>query len=288
MATVQFTDEFELYTYGESLCSQQATIGIVEKGVPFKSHLLTIAECGTEAGNLTPEYLQVNPKAQVPTLVHNGTPVYESYDILKYIDEQNPESGTRLYPPELREKIDLWIDDLALHDGKTIGENFGWSTGAISTGLVRACLMSQPEDVLSDNLSRHPVPERKGLYLALRENELPAPVIEFSLASIATSLNNVEKTLAENGPYLFGPFTLVDALLMASFHRLEDVRLGKILADHPALPNVSAYWKRLQARPSYKTAVLDRHHVAWRNAIEATYGDSDNPHLSKLEALLQQ
>ena len=57
------------------------------------------------------EYLTINPKAVVPTLVHNGTPVRESSIICDYIDELK--SDPPLKPKNLIARAHLreWIKD---------------------------------------------------------------------------------------------------------------------------------------------------------------------------------
>jgi hypothetical protein len=61
--------------------------------------------------------------------------------------------------------------------------------------------------------------------------------------------------------------------MMACFHRLEDVSLD-VLLRHDTVPLLSAYWDRLQARPTYQVAVVDWHDEEnFRSAICEVYGD---------------
>ena len=65
----------ELYYFENSICSERALMTLAEKSVtdwvPHHVHLF-------ERQQFDPEYLKLNPKAQVPTLVHDGEIIRES------------------------------------------------------------------------------------------------------------------------------------------------------------------------------------------------------------------
>ena len=75
---------------------------------------------------------------------------------------------------------------------------------------------------------------------------------------------------------------MIDTMMAAHFHRLEDVALGSILRSGD-LPNTQASWERLQARPSYEVAVLSQHSWEWRAAMEDVYGNEVSPYLGLLK-----
>lgn len=58
----------------------------------------------------SPEYLALNPTGRIPTLIHEGTVVFESAAICLYLCDQNPESGLapNLGDP-LRAKFYQWL-----------------------------------------------------------------------------------------------------------------------------------------------------------------------------------
>ena len=92
--TVPFEREFELYHFGESICSQKARVGMLEKDVPYASHHIGL--CGFSAGcdNLAPEYVRVNPRGQVPTLVlPDGSIMSETAAILIHLAACHPDKG---------------------------------------------------------------------------------------------------------------------------------------------------------------------------------------------------
>ena len=76
-----------LYDFGNSVCCQKVRITLVEKGLTWEARRVDLFK--TE--QYDPEYLKLNPKGVVPTLVHDGTPVIESTLICEYIDDTFPE-----------------------------------------------------------------------------------------------------------------------------------------------------------------------------------------------------
>ena len=98
----------ELYYLEEadSICSNRALMTLAEKGiedwVPRNLMLLN-------KDQFKLEYLKLNPKTQVPTLVHDGRVIRESSIICDYIDDLKPKPA--LKPKDLVEKSHLreWI-----------------------------------------------------------------------------------------------------------------------------------------------------------------------------------
>ena len=92
---IAHTEEFELYHYGESLCSQMVRLALEEKQIAYKSHHMYLELTGE---NLSRAFKKINPNVVVPVLVHNGTPSYNSWDIIRYLDNHAPAQGAALLP----------------------------------------------------------------------------------------------------------------------------------------------------------------------------------------------
>jgi glutathione S-transferase len=58
------------------------------KGLPFNSHLLSFSD----REHKTEQFLAINPRGQVPAIVHDGFALNESLAILAYLDAAFPES----------------------------------------------------------------------------------------------------------------------------------------------------------------------------------------------------
>ena len=65
--------------------------------------------------NISRDFLQVNPGATVPVLLHNGHPVYESHEQVSYVAEQ-VDASWLLVPkdPVLRECMREWLHKTSL------------------------------------------------------------------------------------------------------------------------------------------------------------------------------
>ena len=129
--SVPWQREFELYHCNESLCSQKARVGFLEKALRFASHHIMLCDINRDCQNLSPDYLAVNPKGQVPTLVHRGEPVYDAHRIVKHIDDAYPDSGVRLWPGELRQRI---LAEQWFQSGRPPSKSFASAPPAVIRG----------------------------------------------------------------------------------------------------------------------------------------------------------
>ena len=72
-----------LYDFGNSVCCQKVRVTMRAKGLAWQAVNVNLFK----AEQYDPEYLKLNPRGLVPTLVHDGRPVIESTLICEYIDE---------------------------------------------------------------------------------------------------------------------------------------------------------------------------------------------------------
>ncbi len=83
---------YTLY-YAPGTASMAVHLALLEIGAP---HRLELVDFGKQAQH-SPEYLRLNPRGQVPTLVVDGRPYFESAALLMLLAERHPEAG--LAPP---------------------------------------------------------------------------------------------------------------------------------------------------------------------------------------------
>ena len=79
----------ELYNFAQSTCSLKVRICLHEKALDWLDHPLI----SKNADHLSDWYLKLNPNGVVPTLIHDGRPVFESSVILQYLDQVFPDAA---------------------------------------------------------------------------------------------------------------------------------------------------------------------------------------------------
>ncbi|MEM8731879.1 MAG: glutathione S-transferase family protein [Pseudomonadota bacterium] len=70
-------------------CARVPTIALEEIGVPFETELVRTAA----KQQLSPAYLQVNPKGKVPALLIDGAPLTENVAILSWLNATYPQAN---------------------------------------------------------------------------------------------------------------------------------------------------------------------------------------------------
>lgn len=78
-----------LYSYWRSSCSWRVRIALNLKGIKYEYKAKHLVKSGGE--QLQPEYAGMNPMKEVPTLVHNGFVLGQSFAIVDYLEDISPE-----------------------------------------------------------------------------------------------------------------------------------------------------------------------------------------------------
>lgn len=95
--------------------SWRVWLALEHKAVPYNLNVLSFAAGDTKK----PEFVAINPRHQVPTIVDDGFALWESMAILEYLDERFA-SGRKLYPGDAKERAR--IRRLALEAASYVGE----------------------------------------------------------------------------------------------------------------------------------------------------------------------
>lgn len=78
--------EFILHNYFRSSTSYRARIALNYKNIPFEYKAVNLLKKEQHS----PEYKKLNPIGGVPTLIHNGKIIPDSYAIIEYLEEIHP------------------------------------------------------------------------------------------------------------------------------------------------------------------------------------------------------
>jgi len=233
-----------LYHHGISVCSAKARMTLAEKGVEWEGRYVDIREGESH----TPEYLRLNPKGVVPTLVHDGHTICESTVICEYVDDAL--AGPDLVPTEPAKRAAMrgWTKrfDEGLHFPTTVVLTFAI---AGMPGLPAGFARHLPGTAMEPD--ERPVPNET-LHDLLAKSGLSAAVVGASLRSFDRAIGDMQTTLQQS-PWLVGDSpSLADIAFAPYLTRLNCLQLDWLWE---ARPSVSDWFDRIRARPSYEEAV---------------------------------
>ncbi len=234
----------ELYHSGLTTCSKQVRHCLREKGLPYKSRYVEL----WRYENLSPDYLKLNPNGVVPTLVHDGVPVINSFCINEYIDDAFPDPPLR--PKDLHERARM--------------RYWAWTADEVHLALARlthAKMLQVGVDSLSEQdkqimLAATPVPEKRDRWRVLTKGGYSDDQLQMALDNVLFVLGRVDAEIAGRGPWLAGAtFSLGDINMLAIVHRTFQLYASAI--DRAKFPALNDWWNRAMARPAAKYVYSD-------------------------------
>jgi glutathione S-transferase len=197
-----------LFHFDLSSCSQKVRIVFRELGLPFTPHPINLMKDEQQ----TDWYLGINPRGEVPVLVHNGAVHTESNDIIQYIDENFASPEKSLLPQSESER----------HTMQTLLDMENDLHGDLRTVTFTY--------LAPDMKNRAGNTESLGF-----------------IGRFHSAFQVLDERLASNTYLLGDRLTLLDISWFITLFRLE--RAGYPLAEHPKL---AAYFLRISQRPSFQ------------------------------------
>jgi glutathione S-transferase len=238
--------ELVLYDFGNSVCCQKVRITLRAKGLDWQAIRVDLFK----SEQYDPQYLALNPKGVVPTLLHDGRPVIESTLICEYLDAAFPQPP-RLVPsdPWRQSRMRLWskMVDEGLHDGVT----------EISFSAVfRERMKAMPQEMRERRFRNVGDPRRRDRFESTYELGVQSPYVLHGVAAYERAFKMLEAALAESGPWILGAEpTLADINLMPYAARLDYLGLLDLwLGERPRLQD---WWRTAQAWPAFKSGLYD-------------------------------
>jgi glutathione S-transferase len=270
---IPYEQEFELYHNALSLCSMKVRVCMSELHIPYKSHHVDLIETGAYE-NIRRPFLAVNPGGTVPVLIHQGHPIYESHEQIRYAAAHAPNGSPSLVPadPPLRQTMESWIDRSSLTDDPiNHGEqSAGNAVPGLTLPLFAAMIDAIPywkilEGTLFHFDKRRPFMFLTFKFLGLEKLDRLAPAMKLlarSRRQLNVHLDALEQQLrAGGGPWILGEcFSLADVSWLVIFERLAQADALPLFVSEARRPECAVYWARLQQRPSYREAILEHAH----------------------------
>lgn len=235
----------ELYHFDRSTAAQKVRIALAEKELEWQGHYIDTGFAKRDQHD--PEYLKINPRGVVPTLVHDGMVIRESNVILEYLEDVFPAHPLRPDDPFARAEMRLWtkkIDEGVHVDSRTVGQCIAMRFGSLEAdpAVVKKHYQDMPEIV------------RRRNDLINNEKGVDSPLLPDAIATFKTLFHDIDETLADGAWLVDGMFSLADISVVVYVNRLTSFQMAPLWDDLVRLKDWNA---RIMERPSYVTAVTD-------------------------------
>lgn len=229
-----------LYHHGMSQCSQRVRICLEEKSVPWVDHTINLIK----GEHLLENYGSINPNNVVPTLVHDGTVIIESTDIIAYIDEHFRGPSFTPSDPQEQAKMAAWLEQSnALKSAiRVLSHEFLFKPVAKKS--------AQELQAMKSNLSNQDLIEFHSKFSS--KEGLDSATIFRSICEFDVVFAHMNETLSKHAWLAGDTFSLADISWMGDLHRLR-------LMNFPMVqyPHLLDWANRITTRPSFKKALLD-------------------------------
>jgi glutathione S-transferase len=233
----------ELYYYENSICAERVLMTLAEKGitdwVPHHLHLF-------EGAHFTADYMKLNPKGVVPTLVHDGEVIRESAIICDYLDDLSAVAPLKPATPAARARAREWVKD---------GDDYVFeAVGSLSFASVfRARMLQMSPEQRAAHWAKQKVLDRALRQVSCVEWGLDSPYVVRAIASWDRSWRYIEEALADGRSWLMGEqFTLAEIGYAPFIARVAGLKIVDVWLE--GRPRAQAWWQRLRERPSFATA----------------------------------
>ncbi|MGH8262786.1 MAG: glutathione S-transferase family protein [Steroidobacterales bacterium] len=238
-----------LYHHGSSVCAAKVRIAMQEKQLEFKTVYVDILT----GEQFTADYMKLNPKAVVPTLVHDAHVLVESTAICEYLDEAFPNPPLMPATPIGRHAVRLWT--------KAIDEDLHPACAVITFAsshrhTIRRAGPEGVEKFLNSTPGMSVTPEWKAQKRRVIELGFDAPEVATKFKLYVRYLDKMEQALRVQ-PWIGGDsYSLADIGMTPYVNRLAMMSMGG-LWEGGTRPRLAEWFARVRERPTFQSAVLD-------------------------------
>lgn len=233
----------ELYYYENSICAERALMTLAEKNIQDWTPRHVDLFKGEQ---FDPAYLKLNPRAQVPTLVHDGAIIRESSIICDYLDDMTAQRPLKPQGRIARAHMQEFIKD---------ADEAGYQgIASLSfTAVFRRRLMDMSESERNSYWAGQTDVERTLRQKSCVFEGLGSPYALRAIASWERIFSDIEAALSDGRQWLMGAqFTLAEINFAPFVARLDGLALLPAWLDER--PRTRAWWNALTARPAFAFA----------------------------------
>lgn len=226
-----------LYHFSTSNCSMRIRVQLAEKQIDWVDRYMDIRS----QKNLTQEYFDIHPQGLVPAIIHDGVIVYESADILLYLEERFPRPSLLPRGKEALAEMHEWLEFTRSQHVSAIKT---WAYGRNRKPTKTKETMPIFEKLQKD-------PELLAFHrLTMSEGAIPEEKIQGAEKVLLDRFARIDAMVADK-PYMQGDEpTLADIAWIPQYALLQrnDFPFGQF-------PNLMNWVNRWKQRPSYKEGI---------------------------------
>ena len=244
------TMTFTLYHHGSSVCAAKVRLAMAEKDLQWNGVYIDILK----GEQFNPDYLKLNPKGVVPTLVHDDLVIPDSTVIIEYLDQIAPDTSVHPKDPWSRAQVRYWT--------KAVDEDLHPACGAVTfvcshrhtvlknlgpKGAEEFLASTPPISVTSDWKSQKDAYVRYGF---------DAPGASDKVKLYDTYLKKMDKALENKQWLVEDTFSIADISMVPYVNRLAMMSM-RGMWENNRLPNVEKWFNRVEALPNFKKCLID-------------------------------
>ncbi len=230
-----------LHHFSSAVCAAKVRIVLAEKGLEWDSRLVDLQR----GDQWHPDYLALNPRGIVPTLVHNGAVVTESTVICEYLDDAFP-------GPPLRPATALGRARMRAFTKRE--DTIHQAVNSLTTSLVfRPLELAKSSADQAARIAQMPLPRRARWQEQMRDGP-SGNAVATGVAHFIDLFRDMDEALASNAWLAGVDYSLADSGLVAFLDRLD--RLG-LAASWSASSRVTGWFARVRKRPSYAKGISE-------------------------------
>jgi glutathione S-transferase len=239
-----------------SSASRRVRLCLAEKQLAFDG---VAVDLGRQEQH-TPEFLAMNPNGVVPALeLSPGRFLHESSTICEYLDEVYPEPPLRPEDPYARalmRNFVRWTDDKVLPQLLILN----WSQ------MLQPAAQRWTDQELQDKLQRIPTAERREAWLRIARKPYTEDEKAHAREVLRELVTRMEQLL-QGAPWLMGErYSLADIAAAPFIARIAEIDPEAL--DLARQPRVHDWWQRVQLRPAFAVARLQRFGDVQRERVE--------------------
>jgi GSH-dependent disulfide-bond oxidoreductase len=227
----------ELYHWEPTVNSGELLICLKEKGVAFVSHYVDLLAFEQHA----PAFLALNPRGEVPVLVHDGQVLTETTLVLEYLDAVFPEVPLVPQSAEERYGMRVWTK-LANDYFAPALMLLGWHQ------CMAPKLAALDRNAIDERLARLPQ-DRQVVWRAALDDTYTAEQLARASEHLDVVARRLEEAL-EAAEWLAGSrYSLADIALYPAVSALQSLR------PHAVMPKIAGWLSRMRERPAVRAAL---------------------------------